>query len=123
MRTVVVAGTQTGVGKTTIAVGLLSALARRGLAVQGFKVGPDYIDPSHHERATGRPSRNLDLWLCRPAEVRRIYARAGGPGMSAGPHFIRHEPGKLGRILRSLIESGGGRPSRRGRTAPRPRPA
>ncbi|HEX7896287.1 MAG TPA: gluconeogenesis factor YvcK family protein [Planctomycetota bacterium] len=55
-------------------------------------------------------------------DVLSLYAR-GGAGMSVGPHFIRHEPQKLGRILRSLIESGGGRPSRRGRTAPRPRPA
>lgn len=76
MRTFVIAGTHTGVGKTTVAAGLMAALARRGYAVQGFKVGPDYIDPSYHERATGRPSRNLDLWMCSEASVRGVYARA-----------------------------------------------
>jgi cobyrinic acid a,c-diamide synthase len=76
VRTFVIAGPQTGVGKTTIAAGLLAAFARRGLAVQGFKAGPDFIDPSHYLAATGRPGRNLDLWLCPPKDVRRLYARA-----------------------------------------------
>jgi cobyrinic acid a,c-diamide synthase len=76
MNTFVIAGPQTGVGKTTIAVGLMAALARRGHSVQGYKVGPDYIDPSHYPLATGRPGRNLDLWLCGGPVVRRLYARA-----------------------------------------------
>lgn len=76
MNTFVIAGTQTGAGKTTVAAGLMAAFARRGRAVQGFKAGPDFIDPSHYRRATGRPGRNLDTWLCPRAEVRRIYGRA-----------------------------------------------
>jgi len=76
MKTFVIAGTQTGAGKTTIAAGLMAAFARRGHVVQGFKVGPDYIDPSHYRRATGRPGRNLDLWMCPEPMVRRLYARA-----------------------------------------------
>jgi cobyrinic acid a,c-diamide synthase len=61
---VVVAGVASGVGKTTIALGLLEAFRRRGLTVQAFKVGPDFIDPAFHELVTGRGSYNLDGWMC-----------------------------------------------------------
>jgi len=60
---ILIAGTHSGVGKTTVTLGLMSALIEKGYQIQGFKVGPDYIDPSHHMAVTGLPSRNLDTWL------------------------------------------------------------
>ncbi|HZC19510.1 MAG TPA: cobyrinate a,c-diamide synthase [Rubrobacteraceae bacterium] len=60
---IVVAGTHSGVGKTTIASGLMSALSAKGYKVAPFKVGPDFIDPSYHALATGRLGRNLDAFL------------------------------------------------------------
>jgi cobyrinic acid a,c-diamide synthase len=71
----VVAGVASGVGKTTFTIGLLEALRRRGLRVQPFKVGPDFIDPGFHALVAGRPSHNLDGWMCSREHVRATVAR------------------------------------------------
>ncbi|MGH9180946.1 MAG: cobyrinate a,c-diamide synthase [Acidimicrobiales bacterium] len=73
---VVVAGTSSGSGKTTVATGLMAALARRGLVVGAAKVGPDFVDPGYHALATGRPSRNLDSWMCGATSVGPLAGRA-----------------------------------------------
>lgn len=70
-----VAAASSGSGKTTFTLGLLRALSRRGLAVQGFKCGPDYIDPKFHRLACGRESVNLDLFMMSPEHVQAVYAR------------------------------------------------
>lgn len=72
----VIAGTSSGVGKTTVTLALLAALTARGCRVQPFKVGPDFIDPGHHTAVTGRPSRNLDGWMLGETVNRGIFARA-----------------------------------------------
>ncbi len=73
---VVIAGTHSGCGKTTIASGLMAALVARGLDVQPFKTGPDFIDPSHHTLICSRASRNLDFCMMGETGILRTFTDA-----------------------------------------------
>ncbi len=71
-----IAGTGSGVGKTTVTVALLRALAQRGLAVRPFKVGPDFLDPTYLSIASGQPCHNLDGWMMGTAYAADLFERA-----------------------------------------------
>jgi len=74
----VIGGVRSGEGKTTVALGLMAAWRARGLTVQGFKIGPDYLDTGYQFLATERVGRNLDLWMMGEKGVRRSLAQHGG---------------------------------------------
>ncbi|MCA1943678.1 MAG: cobyrinate a,c-diamide synthase [Desulfovibrio sp.] len=110
----VVAGTHSGCGKTSVTLGLLRALTRRGLVVQPFKAGPDFIDPALHALAAGRPSWNLDSWMCpphalfhtqsmasehAPAPDLRLLEGVMGLHDGASPRSARGSTAELARLL------------------------
>ncbi|MEN6564704.1 MAG: cobyrinate a,c-diamide synthase [Veillonellales bacterium] len=71
----VIAGTHSGVGKTTIVTGLLAALRQRNLQIQSYKIGPDYIDPGYHRLASGKPAHNLDTWLVPEEKIVPLFTK------------------------------------------------
>lgn len=76
MKGIIIGGTRTGVGKTTITIALLKGLSSAGYEVQSFKVGPGFVDAKLHERLTGRPCYNLDAFMMGEAGVKRDLAKA-----------------------------------------------
>lgn len=107
----VIAGTHSGAGKTTVTLALMAAFKARGLVVQPFKAGPDFIDPGHHQAVIGRPSRNLDGWMLGESANRAIFARAsadadlsiieGMMGLFDGSSPV-HEQGSTAELAKQL---------------------
>lgn len=77
MRRIIIAGTHSGCGKTTVTCALLSALCQRGLKASSFKCGPDYIDPMFHSKIIGVPSHNLDSFFCDDDTIRKLLSENG----------------------------------------------
>ncbi len=107
----VIAGTHSGVGKTTVTLAVMAGLKARGLIVQPFMVGPDFIDPGHHGMVTGRRSRNLDGWMLGQTVNRNTFARAsaeadvsiieGMMGLFDGTSPV-HEQGSTAELAKQL---------------------
>ena len=102
MARLVIAGTHSGAGKTTTAIGLMAAFARRGLRVQPYKAGPDYIDPTWHTAVTGVASRNLDLWMLTKATVKRLASRPADLSIIEGVMGLFDGPGSTAELARLL---------------------
>jgi len=75
MHGIVIAGTHSGCGKTTVTLGIMAALRKKGFVVQPFKAGPDFIDAGLHRLVADRPSRNLDQWMCGKDYVLTCFAK------------------------------------------------
>ena len=81
---IVLAGVSSGVGKTTMTTAFIAHLRTRGITVQPFKIGPDYIDPSHLTCAASQPCSNLDTWMMPPSRMLDVFCAAAASADIAG---------------------------------------
>ena len=79
----IISATHTSAGKSSLSIGLMRLLKRKGFHIQPFKVGPDYIDPGHHKIACSHSSYNLDSWMCSPLYLKTLYNEVMRPGQLA----------------------------------------
>jgi len=108
---IIISATHTSAGKSSFSIGLMRLLKRKSFDVQPFKVGPDYIDPGHHTIACGRPSYNLDSWMCSPNYIKVLFDEVMHPGRTAivegvmglfDGAFAKKEKGTTGEIAKLL---------------------
>lgn len=112
---IVIAGTHSGVGKTTVATGLMAALRHAGHRVASAKIGPDFIDPGYHSVATGVPGRNLDSWMSGPEAIAPLAQKAaagadilvveGVMGLFDGPSSTAEIAGLIGAPVLLVVDA------------------
>lgn len=106
MKGFMIAAPQSGSGKTTVSMAIMAALVRRGIIVAPFKCGPDFIDPGYHRTVTGRPSINLDAWMCSKGFVQESFQTSltSPTGLKAGIAVIEGVMGLFDGIGASSME-------------------